>query len=111
MRLRFELLLVLSFHLLKLLTPLYLFPLVLFKKALYTYADKLQEVKADKEQVAMEMDVVSFNILLLLLGRNGPQSHGGHVESRGIENFCFAPQKLVPKNISTRGSGCEIYCL
>lgn len=25
--------------------------------ALYTYADKLQEVKADKEQVAMEMDV------------------------------------------------------
>ena len=28
------------------------------QQALYTYADKLQEVKADKEQVAMEMDVV-----------------------------------------------------
>lgn len=27
-------------------------------QALYTYADRLQEVKADKEQVAMEMDVV-----------------------------------------------------
>ena len=30
-------------------------------QALYTYADKLQEVKADKEQVAMEMDVVCLN--------------------------------------------------
>ena len=32
------------------------------QQALYTYADKLQEVKADKEQVAMEMDVVSENV-------------------------------------------------
>lgn len=31
---------------------------------MYTYADKLQEVKADKEQVAMEMDVVSENVFV-----------------------------------------------
>ena len=34
------------------------------QQALYTYADKLQEVKADKEQVAMEMDVVSENVFV-----------------------------------------------
>ena len=35
-------------------------------QALYTYADKLQEVKADKEQVAMEMDVVCLKLFALL---------------------------------------------
>ena len=26
----------------------------------------------------------------------------GHVESRGIENFCFVPPKLVPKHFNSR---------
>ena len=32
----------------------------------------------------------------------GPQSHGGHVEFRGIENFCFAPPKLILKHFNSR---------
>ena len=34
---------------------------------------------------------------------NWPLSHGGHVKSRGIENFfCFAPPKLDPKHFNSR---------
>ena len=31
-----------------------------------------------------------------------PSSHGGHVEYRGIENFCFAPTKLVLRHFNSR---------